>query len=151
MVTPLPSGSSPMTNRYCFQLQVNPDQLDEYRDRHRRVWPEMLVALRDTGWSNYSLFLSDDGLLIGYVESHDLEAARAAMAETDANTRWQNWMAPLFVDLPTGRADESLQVLTEVFNLADQLAANDLPELPEPPRSRPSAHQGAEHPGGTRP
>lgn len=111
-------------NRYCFQLHVDPTRLDEYRERHRAVWPEMLAALRDTGWSNYSLFLRDDGLLIGYVESQDLEAAQAAMADTDVNARWQDWMAPLFVDLPGEHADESLQLLPEVFHLEDQLEAN---------------------------
>ena len=68
--------------RYCFQLQVRPERLDEYKARHRAVWPEMLAALRDTGWRNYSLFLRDDGLLIGYVEADDLQAAQAGMAAT---------------------------------------------------------------------
>jgi L-rhamnose mutarotase len=38
--------------RYCFQLQVRPERLAEYAQRHRAVWPEMLAALRDTGWRN---------------------------------------------------------------------------------------------------
>ncbi len=66
--------------RYCFQLQVRPDRLDEYKQRHRTVWPEMLQALAATGWRNYSLFARPDGLLIGYVEADDLTAAQAAMA-----------------------------------------------------------------------
>ena len=44
--------------RVCFLLQVRPDRLDEYRARHREVWPEMLDALREAGWRNYSLFLA---------------------------------------------------------------------------------------------
>ena len=43
--------------------------LDEYKEHHRSVWPEMMEALARTGWHNYSLFLSDDGLLIGYFET----------------------------------------------------------------------------------
>ena len=31
----------------------------------------------DTGWHNYSLFLRDDGLLVGYLETDDLAAAQA--------------------------------------------------------------------------
>src|SRR4029453_2156820 len=58
--------------RYCFLLRVRPERMDEYRRRHAAVWPEMLRALADTGWRNYSLFLHDDGLLVGYVEAHDL-------------------------------------------------------------------------------
>ena len=49
--------------RYCFQLQVRPERIDEYKARHRAVWPEMLRALKDSGSHNYSLFLRPDGLL----------------------------------------------------------------------------------------
>jgi L-rhamnose mutarotase len=107
--------------RYCFQLQVRPERLAEYRERHRAVWPEMLAALRDTGWRNYSLFLRGDGLLIGYVESDDLAASQAAMAATAVNGRWQAEMAPFFVDRD-GRPDEGFRLLEEVFHLEDQLA-----------------------------
>jgi L-rhamnose mutarotase len=106
--------------RYCFQLQVRPERLAEYTERHRAVWPEMLAALRDTGWRNYSLFLRDDGLLIGYVEADDLRDAQAGMAATEVNARWQAEMAPFFVDL-AGRPDEGLRLLEEVFHLEDQL------------------------------
>ena len=68
--------------RVCFILRVRPDRLDEYKERHRAVWPEMLDALRATGWTNYSLFLDDDGLLVGYLETEDFEAAQAAMEAT---------------------------------------------------------------------
>jgi L-rhamnose mutarotase len=100
--------------RVCFLLHVRPDRLDEYRARHREVWPEMLDTLRDAGWRNYSLFLGDDGLLVGYVEVDDFEAAQRAMAETEVNDRWQRDMAPFF----DARADETLVRLEEVFHLA---------------------------------
>ena len=51
--------------RVCFQLQVRPDRMTEYVERHAAVWPDMLRALEAAGWRNYSLFLRDDGLLIG--------------------------------------------------------------------------------------
>ena len=107
--------------RYCFTLQVDPARLVEYRERHAAVWPEMLTALRDAGWRDYSLFLRDDGLLVGYLMTEDLEAARTAMEATDVNRRWQAEMAPFFVGLPDGRADRGLTVLDEVFNLDAQL------------------------------
>jgi L-rhamnose mutarotase len=100
--------------RVCFQLQVRPDRLEEYRARHREVWPEMLDALREAGWRNYSLFLRDDGLLVGYVETDDFEAAQRAMAATEVNERWQRDMAPFF----DARADHALVCLEEVFHLA---------------------------------
>ena len=63
--------------RVCFVLRVRPERLDEYKARHRQVWPEMLEALSRTGWSNYSLFLRPDGLLIGYLETPDFARALA--------------------------------------------------------------------------
>jgi L-rhamnose mutarotase len=113
-----------MSRRYCFLLRVRPDRMDEYRRRHQQVWPEMLRALRDTGWRNYSLFLRDDGLLIGYVEADDLQAAQAGMAATAVNARWQAEMAPFFVGLNGGGPDEGLALLEEVFHLEDQLPEN---------------------------
>ena len=107
--------------RYCFTLQVRPDLIDEYVERHRAVWPEMLAALAETGWRDYSLFLRPDGLLVGIVESDDLAAAQAAMARTDVNARWQAEMAPYFTELE-GTPDQGFVLLREVFNLDNQLA-----------------------------
>jgi L-rhamnose mutarotase len=106
--------------RVCFQLQVKPDRVDEYTRRHAEVWPEMLEALRDAGWTNYSLFLGARGLLIGYVETESLAAAQAGMADTTVNARWQAEMAEFFVDLD-GAPDQGFLQLREVFNLDDQL------------------------------
>ena len=107
--------------RVCFQLQIKKDRLDEYRERHRAVWPEMLRALHDTGWHNYSLFLRDDGLLIGYFETPSLEDAVARMAATEVNGRWQAEMAPFFEELGEARPDTGFLRLEEVFHLEDQL------------------------------
>jgi L-rhamnose mutarotase len=121
---PGPSKEHLALNRYCFLLQVCPDRLADYVERHRTVWPEMLLALRDSGWHNYSLFLRPDGLLVGYVESPDLAAARAAMEATEVNARWQAEMAEFFVGLDGRRPDEGFGLLTEIFNLEDQLRVN---------------------------
>jgi L-rhamnose mutarotase len=111
--------------RVCFTLQVEPEHLDEYRRRHATVWPEMLRALRDAGWRDYSIFVRDDGLVVGYFLTDDLAGAQAAMAATDVNRRWQAEMAPFFA----GGADglEGIQVLDEVFNLDTQLRRPEAP------------------------
>ena len=75
--------------RICFLLQVRPERLAEYKERHKRVWPEMLQALRQTGWHNYYLFLRDDGLLVGYLETPDFQKAVDGMAALEVNERWQ--------------------------------------------------------------
>jgi len=103
-------------HRVCFLLQVRPERLDEYRDRHTAVWPDMLAALHETGWHNYSLFLKEDGLLVGYFETPDLDAAQSGMAQREVNARWQSEMAPFFMDLE-GTPDQGFLRLEEVFHL----------------------------------
>jgi L-rhamnose mutarotase len=97
---------------------VKPDRLEEYKKRHESVWPEMREALRQAGWHNYSLFLRDDGLLIGYVETPDFQRALQLMASTDVNKRWQAEMSSFFFGGPGLQADEQMQPIPEVFHLA---------------------------------
>ncbi|MGW0519603.1 L-rhamnose mutarotase [Crossiella sp. NPDC003009] len=103
--------------RVCFTLRVRPDRIAEYRERHREVWPEMLAALRAAGWRDYSLFLGEDGLLVGYLECEDFDSALAEMARTEVNARWQAEMAEFFVDLGDAKADQRMRTLDEVFHL----------------------------------
>ena len=98
-------------------MQVKPHRLEEYKGRHNNVWPEMREALHDAGWHNYSLFLRDDGLLIGYVETPDFDRALKLMVATDVNRRWQLEMADFFDGVPGRKADEQMEPLAEIFHL----------------------------------
>ncbi len=98
--------------------RVNPAHLDEYKARHRDVWPDMAEALRRTGWGNYSLFLGSDGTLFGYVETPaGLAAAQAGMAAEEVNARWQASVAHLFSGIGDLDPDRSFVELEEVFHL----------------------------------
>jgi len=77
----------------------------------------MQQALRETGWHNYSLFLREDGMLFGYLETEDFENAIAGMKCRDVNTRWQHEMADFF-EIPGGSGpDDMMRPLAEIFHL----------------------------------
>jgi L-rhamnose mutarotase len=103
--------------RVCFVLHVRPEKVDEYRERHASVWPEMRAALAETGWHNYSLFLQPDGTVIGYVETADFAASQALMREQPINARWQAEMGPLFLALEGVDPDEAMTPIPEIFHL----------------------------------
>jgi L-rhamnose mutarotase len=75
----------------------------------------MQAALREAGWGNYTIFLTEDGLLIGYLETADYQAALAAMEKTEVNERWQAEMSEFFV--ADGPPDQSFTRIAEVFHL----------------------------------
>ncbi|PYE14246.1 L-rhamnose mutarotase [Williamsia limnetica] len=104
-------------HRVCFTMNLRPDRIDDYLAAHQDVWPEMLEALRSTGWHNYSLFLRPtDGLVVGYLETEDFDRARELMAQTEVNGKWQSQMAQYF-DTGT-HPDTAMTVVDEYFHLA---------------------------------
>lgn len=103
--------------RVCFLLKVRQEKLEEYKARHKDVWAEMRQALSETGWGNYSLFLRDDGLLVGYLETPDFAAALKNMAARDINAKWQASMGPFFEQLDGRRPDQGMFRLEEIFHL----------------------------------
>ena len=102
--------------RICFLLKVKQHMLEDYKRAHTNVWPEMLEALRQTGWHNYSIFLRQDGLLVGYLETPDFQQALAGMKKHSVNERWQKEMGKYFEGLDGG-PDDSMATLEEVFHL----------------------------------
>ena len=76
----------------------------------------MRAALTNAGWHNYSLFLTDDGLLTGYLECEDFATCISEMALTEINTKWQEMMAPYFVEIDTS-PDGAMVSVEEVFHL----------------------------------
>lgn len=103
--------------RVGFLLKVKQEMIPEYIKHHESVWPEMLDALRRTGWQNYSLFMRPDGLLFGYFETpQSFQAALDGMGREEINAKWQEFMAPYFEGME-GHADENMVELQEVFHL----------------------------------
>ena len=123
---------SSAVQRVCFQLQVAPDRLDEYRERHAAVRPDMLRAIEASGRRNYSLFLRDDGLLIGYYETDDDAASQAALEADPRTAPWEAEMAEFFVSLDGARPDQGAPRIAEVFHLEDQLGALDADAASDP-------------------
>jgi L-rhamnose mutarotase len=102
-----------MTERTAFVLNVRPDKVDEYVRAHAEVWPEMLAALREAGYRNYTIFRHGNQMF-GYVESDDPQGAAEFMERQPVNGRWQDAMGAL---LEERVPDAGPAALEEVFRL----------------------------------
>lgn len=89
---------------HAWVLEIRPGYEVEYKRRHDEIWPEMVDALRQAGIRNYAIFKL--GLtLFGKFETDDLDATIAALAASEVNRRWAEWMAPIMkveIDPRTG-------------------------------------------------
>lgn len=100
--------------RIAFRLRVKPDRLDEYIRIHAEVWPELLEEMSAAGYRNYSIF-ADGPELFGYLECEDWAAAQRHLAASEANRRWQTWMAE-YLDTPVDPdGNEAMNLLDQVF------------------------------------
>ena len=103
--------------RVGFILKVKEEKIEEYKEWHRNVWPEVQDALKRNGWHNYTLFMRPDGLLFGYFEpSESFEASLAGMANEPASLKWQELMKPYFEALDGKRPDQSMLELEEIVH-----------------------------------
>jgi L-rhamnose mutarotase len=101
--------------RIAFVMRVLPGQEEEYRRRHRAVWPDMLQALKDAGCANYSIYMRGRELF-AYMEVEDFDRLRRTLAASEASQRWEAGMAGIMEQaiLPETGFHE---LLPEVFHL----------------------------------
>ena len=102
--------------RVAFRLWVQPDKLGEYKRLHQAVWPDLLADMRAAGIRNYSIF-ADGPELFGFLECDNWDAVNAALAKSDANRRWQEFMRGYLATPVDPDAPEPLRLLEEVFRL----------------------------------
>jgi L-rhamnose mutarotase len=101
--------------RVCYTFELAPGMEEEYERRHSRVWPELIAALRASGFSNYSLFRRGHEV-IAYAECEPtFEAAMATLEATDVNRRWSEYIRSIM----TRAVDENGRLLTvpEIWHL----------------------------------
>lgn len=104
--------------RIGFVFKVKQERMEEYKEHHRHVWPEMQAALKRNGWNKYSLFMREDGLLFGTFETPvDFDSALAGMAQDEINAKWQDFMAPYFEGMPGVAPDKKMLELEEIMYL----------------------------------
>jgi L-rhamnose mutarotase len=85
--------------RICFKFEIYPGQEAEYKRRHDEIWPELVEAIQESGFKNYSLFRQNQEI-IAYVECHpDVATAFAKLSGYDANARWAKWFEDVIVKL----------------------------------------------------
>jgi L-rhamnose mutarotase len=101
--------------RLCFTFEIKPGTEDEYKKRHDEIWPELVEAIKDAGFANYSLFRRGTQI-VAYAEVEpDAETAFAKLAPLEVNARWAKWFEDVIVSLTDEYGE--LYRLEEVWHL----------------------------------
>ena len=101
--------------RVAFKMKLFPGMEDEYRKRHDEIWPALVDLLKETGISDYSIFLEEEtGFLFAVMTVADTEALNR-LPDNHIMQQWWQFMG----DIMETNADHSPVTvpLKEVFFL----------------------------------
>jgi L-rhamnose mutarotase len=102
-------------DRVAFKMKLFPGFEQEYKKRHDEIWPELSALLKETGISDYSIFMDEEtNNLIGVLKVTD----KALLDTLPAKALMQKWWAYMG-DIMESNADNSpVSIpLKEVFYL----------------------------------
>jgi L-rhamnose mutarotase len=103
-------------DRVAFKMKLFPGCEAEYKKRHDIIWPELSELLKQTGISEYSIFLDEEtNSLFGFLKAED-EALLGNLPTHPVMQKWWAYMA----DIMESNSDSSpISIpLKEVFYLS---------------------------------
>lgn len=111
------AGGEPLRGpmrRGLFSLVIDSERAADYDDLHANAWPEMMEAIHDAGFRNYSGFRRG-GSVVYYGEYYpDMDTVFGRIAQTEVNTRWGQAFEGIITTITDG--DGALIVADEVFH-----------------------------------
>jgi L-rhamnose mutarotase len=105
-----------MSERIAFRMNLNPGQASEYEKRHDEIFPELVALLKQSGISDYSIWLDPHDHHLFAILTRSDDHAMAELPEQEIMKRWWKFMS----DIMAGNSDNSPIVipLRRVFHLA---------------------------------
>ncbi|WP_239684414.1 L-rhamnose mutarotase [Sunxiuqinia dokdonensis] len=104
-----------MMNRLAFKMHLNEGQKAEYIKRHNEIWPELKQLLKDSGVSEYSIFLDADTNTLFAFQKVSGEGGSQDLGQTEIVQKWWAHMADIMQTNPDNSPVST--ALEEVFYL----------------------------------
>jgi len=104
--------------RFGMVIRLKPDKVEEYKELHRNVWPEVLKTIKECHIQNYTIFYKD-GYLFSYYEytGDNYEEDMKKMAADPITQKWWALCKPCQEPLKTRKEGEWWAEMEEVFHL----------------------------------
>ena len=102
-----------------LDLKNDPQLIDQYREHHRVVWPEIIASIKASGIINMEIYHIDTRLFMIIEASDDFSFEKKAKMDAD-NPKVQEWeelMDTYQQRLPFAKADEKWVLMEKIFGL----------------------------------
>jgi L-rhamnose mutarotase len=105
-------------NRYGSVIKLRPEKLEEYKELHEHVWPDVLKMIKECNIQNYSIYYKD-GFLFSYFEytGEDFQRDMERMAADPTTQKWWQVTEPCQEPLESRSNGEWWAGMEEFFHL----------------------------------
>jgi L-rhamnose mutarotase len=83
------------TKRFGFKMKMLPGFKEEYKKRHSKIWPELVMLLKNEGISNYSIFLDEETNILFAYQEQSGESSSQDLGNTEIVKKWWKYMADI--------------------------------------------------------
>ena len=110
-----------MSKRYCLALNLknNADLIRQYEEHHKKVWPEIIASIRDSGIEQMEIYRLGTRLFMIMEVNDDFSFERKA--EMDKNNsmvqKWEELMWKYQQPLEEATQGEKWILLNKIFDL----------------------------------
>ena len=105
--------------RYCLALDLKDDSalIAEYEEYHRKVWPEILKSIKDSGIQQMEIYRINNRLFMIMETSDDFTFEQKAKMD-QANEKVQEWEELMWKyqqAIPGGKPGEKWRLMERIF------------------------------------
>ncbi|MBS9461848.1 L-rhamnose mutarotase [Flagellimonas sp. 389] len=86
--------------RLAFKMKLNPGQKDVYIKRHNELWPELKKILKDSGVSEYSIFLDEETHTLFAFQKVSGQEGSQELSNNPIVKKWWAFMADIMETNP---------------------------------------------------
>lgn len=86
--------------RLAFKMKLNPGQKDVYIKRHNELWPELKKILKDSGVSEYSIFLDEETHTLFAFQKVSGQGGSQELSNNPIVKKWWAFMADIMETNP---------------------------------------------------
>ena len=79
----------------AFKMYLKKGYKEEYRRRHRALWPEVAGLLKKAGISSYSIFLDEETHVLFAVQTLSHEEGSQSLGHEEIIRKWWDYMADI--------------------------------------------------------
>ena len=110
--------------RYCLALDLKDDPalIAKYEQCHRKVWPEILASIRNSGIESMDIYRVGNRLFMIMEVNESFDFKKKAIAD-EANPKVQEWENLLWnyqQQLPLAAPGEKWMIMEKIFSLNEQ-------------------------------